>query len=268
MLNGVCLMTAYHRRITLVEQRPEFLTWATGKAPISMSTSSSVFSVHRDGASLAPRFASRLSLVLLVASVACVASCPARAQISLYSNYGPGSSYSLTGYGVGGPSTGNPTLAFEFSPTVTGVVTSMSAPISLVGSPSTVTAEILNDNGGLPGSTVLFSALGTAPASPAIVNFFSASGSTVTAGNEYWAAIVPTSTARDDWFENSIGVVLNEASSTTGGAYVSSGTGAPAFSVSGTIAPEPGSATFLTLSGIAIIGNMARKKVLKAPMAR
>lgn len=215
-----------------------------------------------------------LSLAVL-GSVLCALFCPSRtfADTVIYSNLGPGETYSQDGGTsiLGSDSVfGSVFRAVPFTPSQTLDLSQILLPLTANGTTDSATVELVGDEGGLPGTTVLaswtvdglppfFSASTITPSQ----TLTSAPGVLLSAGSQYWIVVGPgTSQTSDTWNlqsgENgfSCGGSSGLANKAGTGWQVS---GCPAYEVTGvqvTPTPEPSSLTMLgaALAAIALVG--------------
>lgn len=199
---------------------------------------------------------------------------------TLYSNLGTGSSYDTSnaltvGDGYLNQST-NFIQASSFVEGITANLGSISIALSdLYGAASNdpLSVELVTDNSGNPGSTVLESfsiaaaTLGNFGANNALVQLTSILNPLLVAGTQYWVEVISSGLANGDvvtWNYNNTGV-LNDSLSTDGGASWQSGNTSGAFaltSASSTPIPEPGSIA-LFVAGILGFGVSRKQRPIK-----
>jgi hypothetical protein len=179
---------------------------------------------------------------------------PANADIILFSNFGPGDSFT-TSQGV--TVSGSPTFfladANQFIPTITAGVERIDVALFVFGPSDSVILQLRADNLGRPGTVLESYTLADLPFVPAkVVSANSTLRTTLFAGTPYWIAVVPGSeTTLGGWNDslgsNGLSIQSGDPDFITG--FVGEfSTGQSAYRVVGV--PEPGS---LSLAGSATI---------------
>ena len=221
----------------------------------------------------------KLTLALLVAALLCLLPPAAHADSVIFSDLASSSPLYLNGgYSVAGSTSTAGSVVPAFSFTV-GASSYDLTQIDLAllydsGTNGSVTVELVNDSGGLPGSTVLgswsFSGLPASGSTTSALQTASGiTGITLDAGTTYWLeAFVTNGTSNtfDLWDYNNQGVTGTDAENTGPGFDSLGTTTIGAFDVLGTAitAPEPSSLLLLGsgLAALSLLGARRRRKNL------
>jgi hypothetical protein len=192
-----------------------------------------------------------------------------RADILLFSDYGPGNTYNTSnGWTVGTGSTLNdlqPAAAFTAS--ATGTVSQIDVSVGYLSGTNAVTVNLLNDSGGIPTGKPLESWMlpNLLPfGSPGKVETLSSAVPTVSVveGKTYWLQLAPADNTTDAfWYLSDSSVGSFYGTDSNGPAFVGNQY-LPAFQVLGTPVPEP---SFLVLI---VVGLIALCVVRKRAYAR
>jgi hypothetical protein len=203
----------------------------------------------------------------------------AKADI-LFNDYGPAYTYQTnTGWTVSGPTSAVGSSfanANEFTPLLTGAVTSVDFGIGLVSGTNSAVFQLMTDNGGVPGSVLesysFVNQMGSFGTQNGPLVATSLSQPTLVAGTNYWMVALPG--ASDTWAAwnlNDQGVSGTDAISQDGGStWQPNGSqtfGAfEVFGNAGPVVPEPASLTLLGIgiAGIAGYGWRRRKQPVPA----
>jgi hypothetical protein len=185
----------------------------------------------------------------------------AQAQSTIFSNFGAGDTFNnattgSVGWAVRGTTGGlYQAMAMPFTPGANFTLTSVEVAGSHVSGTNNYVFQIVNDAGGLPGTTVITSgAITTFPTNPGAIRSFLASGSVV-AGTQYWLTASPgASDPRGAWRWTSPVVTGSGGYQTSPGPswnpFDTSPNTQSAFRINGNVsAPEPGTLAFLALGG-------------------
>jgi len=214
----------------------------------------------------------RLHSLLLPALALCVGSLPATATTVLFSDLGPGNSYSSNHafpiYGAGNPFDGYVSVTQAALFTVAGTdslpVTEIDLPVSNIDFPNTFDASIWTDSGGQPGvqldSWLNLSTTLSGYTCCGVVSITGISGLNLTGGQEYFMVLGPaslTDTSNNVWNLNDQGVYgLNLYSNDGGATWAVENSYYPEFAFDIT-SPEPGS---LLLFGTGLIAILAVRR--------
>lgn len=192
-----------------------------------------------------------MARTILLAIVGCLS---VQAATIVYSDFGPGQTYFLAGYGI--DTAEQPEIGAAFIPSATGSLSQIDVPVSYfsAGSPPTHPLSIMisNDSGGLPGLSVLDSwtlPAGSVSGTPSIFSLLSTLHPSLNAGTQYWVVMSTTDFNGFAWYENSTGA-MGWASNTGSGWTLSSGR-KPAFDViegASAAVPEPSCAVMACLA--------------------
>jgi len=230
---------------------------------------------------------SKLTLALLVAALLCLLPPAVRADSVIFSDLGSSPSvYSDGGYSVSGSASAaggfvEPAFSFTVGASSYDLTQIDLALTNYSGTNGSVTVELVNDSGGLPGSTVLgswtFSSLPANGSTNTTLQTESGiTGITLSADTTYWLEVFVTngtSNTYDLWNYNNQGVTGTDAEN-TGTGFLSGGTATVgAFDVLGTAiaAPEPSSLLLLGsgLAALSLLAALTRRKNLlgSSPLA-
>ena len=198
-----------------------------------------------------------LSLALVVLAS------PAQADL-IYSTFGPGNSYGISGHPVG--FSDNILNAVSFTPATTVTFDSARLAVAHLGGSNAFTVYLAGNSLGTPGSAIeTFS--GLVFPSPGVVTVTSGVHPVLTAGTTYWVVVQamnpPNSYGATLW--NDQGIVGGWAHTESGAWYtgsdVTGSNATPAFDVSGTqVVPEPSTLALLGASGLLLLLRRAYRR--------
>jgi hypothetical protein len=212
-----------------------------------------------------------LSVFPIVASALIFLAPPAQMRAdTIFSNFGPGQSFTPNSYwSVGNtPGFGTQVDAFSFSPTETATLTSVDLALFQIQAPfSPVNVYIESSVGGAPGVVLdTLTQVGTFNGAASIVDFTCATCSVLDSGDTYWIVAQQSDpSAQSGWFYSPTDTgtwYYNETGSSTGPwSTATAGDEFSAFDVNGStgapVIPEPAS---LILLGSGLAGLLAVKR--------
>ena len=211
--------------------------------------------------------------VLFFCLLAALASQPASAD-PLFTTLGPGNSYSLGGWSIGGSDYGSAEIGNSFTlGSAADISDAILALAYIYGDNAPIDLSIESDNGGSPGSVLAtLTQVGTIP--PLLQNDVLVGGGLITftctgvacdlaAGNYWLVASETDSTTLQDWLDTYNNAPTNLAQASDGGPWIINPDYAEtAFQMDGSAVatPEPGS--FLLLgSGLAGLAGLIKRKL-------
>jgi hypothetical protein len=210
-------------------------------------------------AALLPEARTMKCIALLAAvAVLCGSAGAARADM-IYSNFGPGQTYSLTGYSVSGGVSGSPgppngfgfAIAESFTPSGDFLFGSAELPLVYLSGPNDFTVALMTDAGGQPGTILESFSLTDAPpySSPGVSTFVSTTNTPLDAGTTYWIVAIPGDrNTAGYWLANSTGPTGFMRTGNDGVTWSTDPQASPALEVDGTpVAPVPEPPSFALL---------------------
>lgn len=196
------------------------------------------------------------------------------AQQILFSNLGTNQTYNTTSsYAVQGPTAFGEWqyVADEFTPTVSGNLSSLTLPLSVSSPSNSLTIHLMTDANGIPGQTLeSFAWNGVSSASGSLATVNSTVQPMLTSGTDYWLALIPTGNNAGNWYWNSTSSTGIMADNSLGLWSVNPNRVEGAFQLTGTtinalgdpsFTPEPGS--FALLAALALVGKTVWRRKVK-----
>jgi hypothetical protein len=209
------------------------------------------------------RFTSPLGALLLALAALFWLPEKARADFVIYSNFGPGQTYSAGGYSVSGlgmtvlpPKGFGAAIASSFTPTRNFLFDSVELPLVWFSGTNSFIVALMSDAGGRPG-TILesFAADGLPPfANPAIDSFISTTHAPLNAGTTYWIVAMPVAgDTAGFWLANTTGATGYSRTANDSLTWQPQLAASPAFEVDGMPVPAPPSLVLAALGAILLL---------------
>jgi hypothetical protein len=190
---------------------------------------------------------------------------------AVYSNFGPGQTFSTTAYVIGTVPGLNQLIASPFTPTESATLTdTILAMRTRPGTPgiNPVTVFIESSLNGAPGSILdTLNQVGTIGTTSSLIDFTCSSCSLLNAGTMYFVVAYQSSPAEEQGWNLSVGptttIYDNAIGSPTGPWSEDSNSSPGAFEVNGTVGatPEPSSIALFG-TGVLTLAGVARRKFL------
>lgn len=151
----------------------------------------------------------RMLLCMTVVGTACF--CPVAMAGTVYSNFGPGTSFShsnVWAIGTGSSPSLNLGIAMAFTPGQNDTLSAIHIALGLEQGPNSVTVALAADSGGLPGGILeswTFTNLPPAFTNTVPLTAISSLNPSLNAGTQYWVTVVSTSSTSAGWNMNTTG---------------------------------------------------------------
>lgn len=204
--------------------------------------------------------------VVLAIFTVFVASSAACATQTIFDNFAPGDEYDTQfAFAVGGSSPNSET-AMSFTPNGTFFLEQIDTALSLIMGTNTVDLRLVNDDGGVPGTTVLeawtfMDEMGSAGTLNPPLVATSVVSPILEADTPYWVVASASDSALVEWSFNSVGDMGPNAQRNDLGPWVTDDDFRGAFRVTGLPVPEPTSLSLLAGVGGLLLGRRRRRLV-------
>lgn len=199
---------------------------------------------------------------------------PARADFTVYSNFGPGNGgqdYNTgTGWTVGNDFSGDDYAVGDSFTAQAGTLSTITLALEFSAGPNAATVSLCSDAGGVPdGVLESWTVSNLPPLDGSFHTPLTVTDSTNTvlqAGTTYWVVVSTSATSSLAWNWNNTGAVVNHAEAPDGATWFASPDTQGAFSVTESggqnpTAPEPSTLTLLTLGVGALAGYGLRRRL-------
>jgi len=210
-------------------------------------------------------------LVMMVVFACILAAVPLAASTTVFSNFGPGNSYSNAGawFVVDNPGFSQ-MVACQFTPSVNCTLDGIDFEAYWATGNTSVSAELLSDSSGLPGGVLESYTVSGLTSTPQLLTASSTSHPTLTAGQTYWFDLMGNGSFCEWDFnstDNSTGSAFRYTSADPWQASTAYPAGA--FRVNGTptsVVPEPSSllASLTLLIGVVPFATIKRRRRVSA----